>query len=228
MFAYGGQRGMGFLSIPGEGCALVEDWGRAHAFLRDVLKARITRWDGAVDDYEGRYSVDLALAWFLEGRFGTRGNQPRMKQVGNLAAPDGSGRTLNIGIRKNGKMLRIYEKGRQLGCASSPWTRWELELHNRDREVPLDVLLNPGPYVAGAYSCLGWVSEEACRVRTLRKTGEISYEHLTPWARVAYGTHFSVMLGVEGSAEAVLEKLVMPGTPRRLRLPVIAPSGGDA
>lgn len=227
MFAFGGQRGMGYLSIPGEGCALVEDWGRAYRFFHEELKARITRWDGAVDDFEGRYSVDLALAWFVDGRFGTHGNQPRMSQLGNWITPDGSGRTLYIGKRKNGKMLRIYEKGRQLGDASSPWTRWELELHNRDRDVPLEVLLNPGPYVAGSYACLGWINEEACRVRTLRKTGEISYEHLTRWARVAYGAHLNVMLGVEGSPEAVLEKLVMPGKPRRLRLPVIEPSGAE-
>ncbi len=47
--------------------------------------------------------------------------------------------------------MRIYEKGKQLGDPESPWVRWELELHNTDREIPFDVLLQPGRYVAGAY-----------------------------------------------------------------------------
>lgn len=65
MFCYGGQRDTAFLSIPGEGCALVSDWAIAVPFLRDVLKARITRWDGAVDDFAGEYSVDTAMGWYL-------------------------------------------------------------------------------------------------------------------------------------------------------------------
>jgi DNA relaxase NicK len=48
-----------------------------------------------------------------------------------------------VGKRKNGKLLRVYEKGKQLGDESSPWVRWELELHNRDRVIPWEVLLEP-------------------------------------------------------------------------------------
>ena len=54
--------------------------------------------------------------------------------------------------------MRVYEKGKQLGDTSSPWVRWELELHNRDRIIPWDVLLEPGKYLAAAYPCMDWVS----------------------------------------------------------------------
>src|SRR5690349_1214937 len=51
-FAFGGQAGTALLTIPGEGCMLIRDWQRLIAFLRDELRARITRWDGAIDDYQ--------------------------------------------------------------------------------------------------------------------------------------------------------------------------------
>jgi hypothetical protein len=49
MFACGGQRNTAFLSIPGEGCAFVSDWRPLAEWLRDELRGRITRRDGAVD-----------------------------------------------------------------------------------------------------------------------------------------------------------------------------------
>jgi phage replication initiation protein len=227
IFCYGGQRGTGFLSITGEGCALVSDWKIAAQFLRDVLKARITRWDGAVDDYAGEYSVDTAMSWYLDGDFGTGGHLPSMKQMGNWAKPDGTGRTIYIGKREHGKMLRVYEKGRQLGKPESPWNRWEVQFSNRDRVIPFDVLLNPGPYVAGAYACLGWINKEASRIRTITKTAEIGYGALVNHCRNAYGRLLFVMEEVEGSSGAVLDKLRIEGIPKRLQMPDIEmPSSG--
>jgi len=223
-FAFGGQRGTALLSLPGSACALVPDWEGAYTLLRDVLKARISRWDGAVDDYEGRRSVDMALAWYLEGRFGTGGNKPSMRQAGNWAEPDGCGRTLYVGRGANGKMLRVYEKGKQLGDPLSPWVRWEVQFGNRDRHIPLEVLINPGPYVAASYECMDWVDEAACRIRTVKNTAQISYACLQHYAREAYGPLINVMLGIEGSADAVVEKLRRPGTPARLKLPDVGPS----
>ena len=216
----GGQRYTALISIPGEGCALLENrWDLvAHVFEKE-LHGNITRWDGAVDEYEGHYSVDLALDWYKNGLFSTGGNKPKMSQAGNWAEPDGSGRTLYLGNRKNGKLLRVYEKGKQLGDKLSPWTRWEVQLNNRDRYIPFDVLLNPRPYIAGAYTCMDWVSEEACRIRTTQKTGEISYDRLTDCARTAYGPLLNVMMAVEGNAEAVVKKLARVGVPKRLNLP---------
>jgi len=218
MFAFGGQNGTAFISIPGKGCAYIKDWDEAREFFEVQLGGRITRWDGAMDDYLGVHSVDLALEWYLAGLFGTGGNKPTMKQVGNWVEPDGSGRTLYIGNRKNGKMLRIYEKGKELGDKLSPWVRWELELKNKDRHIPFDVLTNQKQHIAGAYKCLDWVCEEASRIRTTQKTGDITYKHLTDCLRTAYGPHINMMMQVEGSPEAVIERIIRSGVPKRLNL----------
>jgi phage replication initiation protein len=221
MLAFGGQRGTAFLSLPGDACKLVPDWPIATEWFRDVLKAKITRWDGAVDDFEGSHPVDWAVAQYLHHKgFNAGGNRPSCDQAGNWIEPDGSGRTFYVGKRDNGKLMRIYEKGKQLGDKNSPWVRWELEIHATDRVIPFDVLLEPGKYVAGAYPCTGWIQDEQCRVRTIQKTGEASYAHLTHFAAQAYGQLLGVMLEVEGSPEKVLEKIARPGLPRRLRLPI--------
>ena len=206
---------------------MVPDWPALTSFLRHDLNARITRWDGAVDDYEGIHSVDLAVEIYKNGGFKSGGNQPVCNQNGNWLAPDGSGRTFYVGKRKNGKMLRVYEKGMQLGAMWHPWVRWEVEMHNKDRIVPWEVLLTPGKFVAGAYPrALGWVNEEMLRIKTVTETAKIGYERLTHYHALAYGKHINVMLQVEGSAEKVVEKLIREGLPARLDLPVVPEDEG--
>ena len=221
-FAFGGNAGTAFLSMSGESCAMIGDWERLKQTLEQKFKARITRWDGAVDDYVGAHSVDSALAEYGQGRFGTGGNKPTLNQHGNWACPDGRGRTLEVGRRQNGKMLRIYEKGMQLGYEFHPWVRWELELHNKSRIIPWDVLTNPGPYVAGAYpKALGWVREEKCRIPTIQKQMQIGYDVAVKWASLQQGPLLGLMRQVEGSDAAVLDKLVRSTLPRRVQHPAI-------
>jgi phage replication initiation protein len=132
-----------------------------------------------------------------------------------------------VGKRENGKMIRIYEKGMQLGDKLSPWVRWEVEMHNVDRFIPWEVLLEPGKYVAGAYpKALSWVNDEMLRIKTVSETTKISYSRLTHFAGVAYGSLINVMLQVEGSAEKVIEKLIKDGIPKRLDLPVVPKGEG--
>lgn len=173
-----------------------------------------------MDDYEGRYSVDWAVEQYYNNQFNGGGNRPSCGQRGNWLFPDGSGRTFYVGKRKNGKLIRIYEKGKQLGDPNSPWVRWEVEQHNRQREIPWDVLVNPGRYVAGAYPCTCWVSEEASRIRTVQKTGKINYLALIHYARQGYGQLLDVMLKRGISPEKIVEHLRRDGTPGRLKLPI--------
>lgn len=220
IFAYGGNRGTGFLSLTGECCHRIPDWARLVDFLENNLKAHITRWDGAYDDFEGKHSVDNALRMYKEGLFSNGGRKPLMDQAGNWDEPDGRGRTLYIGSSDNGKMARIYEKGMQLKTPFHPWVRWEVQLGNRDRIIPWDAVLQPGKYLAGSYiNALSWISEQQSRIRTLKKTSEIGYESLTHWASVAYGKHINAMMIKEGSAEKVVEILRREGLPSRLNLP---------
>jgi phage replication initiation protein len=216
LLAFGGQRETAFLSIPGEGCAYVRDWDRLTTLLRDRLGARITRWDGAVDDYQGKHSVDLAVQLYLLGGFNGGGRRPRYRQHGDWLEPYGAGRTFEVGSRRNGKLARIYEKGKQLGCPNHPWVRWEVEMHNIDRVIPWEVLSAPGDYVAGAYPCMTWVRERACRIRTIKCQDAITYDRLTRAGSLAYGPLINVMLEREGNAERVVEKLRRNGVPRRL------------
>ena len=104
LFAFGGQSGTAYVSLPGEACHLIPDWDGMIALLCDLC-GRITRWDGAVDEYFGAHSVDDAVAWYLAGEFNAGGNKPACSQAGNWIDPDGKGRTFYVGSRKNGKLM---------------------------------------------------------------------------------------------------------------------------
>jgi len=123
---------------------------------------------------------------------------------------------LQPSLRYVTNQVRIYEKGKQLGDPSSPWVRWEVELHAKDRVIPWDVLLHPGEYVAGAYPCMSWVSERAFRIRTIKEQDRISYGRLKKVASIAYGALFNVMLEREGSADKVVALLKRQAIPKRL------------
>ena len=227
LFAYGGNNGTGFLTFSGESCHQIPNWKRLVNYLAHICKAHITRWDGAHDDFGGLHSVDDALKMYQEGLFTNGGRKPLMDNRGNWIEPDGRGRTLYIGSSENGKLLRIYEKGMQLGIPWHPWVRWECQLGNTDRIIPWEAVLEPGKYLAGCYrKALGWISEEQSRIRTLQETADIGYDSLTHWASVAYGKHINVMMEVEGSAEKVVEKLRRAGLPSRLDLPIPPGYGG--
>jgi phage replication initiation protein len=222
LFGIGGQRDKAFLSLPGDACRRIpmDSWQSLIDLLEGQYKAGISRWDGAVDDYEGVHSVDWAVELYKSGRFNAGGNKPSCRQHGNWIEPDGTGRTLEIGKRSNGKLLRIYEKGKQLGDKNDPWVRWEVELHNKDRVIPWDVLINSGSYVAGAYPCLEWITHETSRIKTYKKTTSIGYDVATYFAKQSCGRLINVMIQKEGSPEKVIEKLIRSGKPARLDIPI--------
>lgn len=226
-FAYGGQRDTAWITLPGKACALVDNWKPVIDLFSEKRRARITRWDGAVDSYDGTFSIATALDILKQGLFNAGGRAPVLNQRGNWIEPDGRGRTLYLGRRENGKVLRIYEKGMQLGHQWHPWVRWELEVHNTDRVIPWDVLLKPGEYFVGGYpKALKWANFPASRIKTIQKAQTISYVELTKHASTAYGPLLNVMLEVEGSAQAVVDLLVRSGSPKRLQHP-ITDNGGD-
>ena len=87
----------------------------------------------------------------------------------------------------------------------------EVEFHNKDRIIPFDVLLEPGRYVAGAYPCLRWISDQVSRIPTIANAASTSYDALMRHARNAYGQLIDTAECVEGSAEAAIERLKRPG-----------------
>ncbi len=223
-FCFGGkhQRGTALLSLSGKACAVVTDWPALVALGRDELQGRITRWDGAVDDYAGLHPVEEAIRLHDEDKFTTRGRPPIMDQAGNWHRPNGSGRSVIIGVRENGKRLIVYEKGMELGCPWHPWVRWELSYGNKSRIVPWEVLLEPGRYFVGAYpKALCWVQEEMSRIRTLQKQTQISYEAAVAQAKRQFGPTLNLVVQVEGSAEKAVELLRRDGVPRRVQHPAV-------
>jgi phage replication initiation protein len=223
-FCFGGkhQRGTAHLSLSGKACAVVADWPALVALGRDELRGRITRWDGAVDDYAGLHPVEDAIQLHEEGKFSSGGRPPKMKEHGAWKTPDGTGRSVVIGNRKNGKRLSVYEKGMELGCPWHPWVRWELLLGNKGRVIPWEVLLEPGRFVVGSYpKALYWVQEEMTRIRTLQKQTQISYEAAVEQARRQFGPTLNLVVQVTGSAEKAVELLRRDGVPRRVQHPAV-------
>lgn len=219
--AWGGknQKGKIYVSINGSGCSLINDWRKPKRFVESV-GATITRVDVAVDALHGEFTLDTAQEWYDNKGFNAGGRRPLYSVAGDWLTPTGAGRTFYVGRRKNGKYCRIYEKGKQLGNRDSAWTRFEVELHNTDREIPYDIISHPSEYFSGAYPCCeGLVQHGAQRIKTLRAEFEISLEHLVTFAKIAYGKVFHVLrfnATTQDELIAVLDEMTVVGVPRRL------------
>lgn len=217
MLGIGGetQRGTIHVSLTGTGCMHVPDWLKVMEW-GESLNVKITRIDLAHDDLEGRHaSIAIALEWLEAGRFAANGRPPKGRLIDDLGS--GEGKSLYVGNRKNGKLCRVYEKGRQLGDKSSPWTRVEVEFRNKSRVIPWSVLANPGHYLAGAYPCLAFLSAVHEKIRTIAKAVTISLARAVHHARQMTGRLVNVLMQKHfGDAFAVVDEIIREGVPRRL------------
>ena len=218
--------------LTGQGCEsvnLLDASGEANCWelLADVMiqhNCKITRLDIAYDDLDGEYGgIGAAVGWYRQGGFTNGGRPPSVNQVGDWI--NGHGRTLYVGKRENGKMLRVYEKGHQLGDDADPWTRYELELHSRDRVIPIASLLYPDEILAGSYPALEFILE--CRPVSIptvvRRKLQVTLDHLKKYARIGYGRLVNVMLALSpDDPSAVISDLIRDGLPRRLVVPPAA------
>jgi len=213
-----GQKGTIYVSISGTGCAHVGDWQQVQAWLENI-GARIKRVDLAHDDIQGEtLSIERAVEWYNGDGFSAGGRQPGHQVKGDWLTPGSpKGRTLYVGNRANGKMARIYEKGKQLGDTESPWVRAEVEFKDTSRILPYDMLTRPGVYLAGAYTCFGFLSVIQEKIRTIAKAAKITLAALVYYARQCYGPLINVLMVSCGKdAVAVIAQLIRPGVPRRL------------
>jgi phage replication initiation protein len=225
VLAYGGehQRGRWMFQITGVGCSVVPDWHRFSKFFRRI-GARITRLDLAVDYLDGAYTVDDAVAMYQSGAFTTNGRPPSSHVAGDWLNKV-MGRTLYIGKSTNGKMLRVYEKGIQLGELNSPWVRFEVQLGNRDRVIPFDAMTRRDAFLAGCYpalqTMLGCASEA---ISTSRKEGALLVSHLMFHLKRSYGKLLSVVSSVfTPDSSDLIDCLTVIGTPRRMTPAVESP-----
>jgi phage replication initiation protein len=217
LVAHGGefQRGSIHVELNAQACALIKDWQQLKDWA-EANTAQITRIDLAHDDFEGKFiTVDLGRAWHKEGKFNQNGRPAKGRFIDDLGT--GDGRTLYIGRRANGKLLRIYEKGKQLDDPDSPWVRVEVELRNKSRFIPWDALIHPGYYLAGAYPCLCYLSTRQEKIKTIAKATRISYGASVDHLRQAGGKLINLMMEVnDGDAFAVVNRRKRDGIPRRL------------
>ncbi|MBX9812898.1 MAG: replication initiation factor domain-containing protein [Burkholderiales bacterium] len=218
LVAWGGknQRGTVYVSLNGQGCGRIADWEKLRAWL-ECHGARLTRVDPAHDDFEGKtVTIEKAKAWYDAGGFNSGGRKPESSVAGDWWGGS-KGRTVYVGARHNGKLLRIYEKGKQLGEPDSPWVRVELEIHNKSRHIPLDILTRPAAYLAGAYPCLRFLSAEQCRVKTIQKAAKTTYTKAVEVARNQCGRLINLMMQVYGGdTDSVVHALARDGLPARL------------
>ncbi len=127
------------------------------------------------------------------------------------------GRTLEIGSREGGKLVRIYEKGKQLGEPESPWVRLEVEWHNESRQIPYEALTAPGKYLAGAYECLRFLDKEQSRIETTQRAAKVSFDKAMANGRQLAGKLVNMALEVyEGDYAEVVAQLRRDGYPARV------------
>jgi len=221
--AWGGdsQKGRVYLSLSGTLCARIRMWEPLSLLLM-LSEARITRVDLAHDDIDGVRSVDHAVELYDAGRFNAGGRNPMCEMQGDWKQVSGKGRTFYVGRKAHGKLLRVYEKGKQLGDPTSPWVRWEVEFHNRDRWIPYEVLTEPARFLAGSFPALEFVSDVRTPIRIQRKAVHASLEHLTHWLSQSYGKTLNALRLQGLDAEDILAHLLRPGLPNRLQHVVAA------
>jgi len=211
-------------NLTGTACSLVRDWS---PLVRDMaeLHGRITRVDLALDDLAGFHPISEAENAYQAGLFGVGGRLPKahiLRHLGPGAGRDGD--TFYVGKRDSGKMLRVYEKGKQLGDAASAWVRYEGELHGRDRVIPWEILLLPAQYLRGMYpKALAWMRFATARViEVLQLKGRIALERALLFARRQTGRlmlYLREHLGLLDSE--IISKLIVEGGayPARLFMP---------
>lgn len=222
--AWGGaqQKGRWLLQLTGVGCQLVRDWDGMRAFLED-LDARLTRVDLALDFLAGEHTVDDALDLYDDGGFQLCGRPSSTRLDGDWLGGE-KGRTFYVGSSKNGKMLRVYEKGKQLGDVQSDWTRFEVQLGSRDRVLPFDVLTERDSFFAGCYPALAsMVDAAAASIPTLQRGGDITLAHLLYHLKRCYGKLLHTCAEEAGATNAdLIDELRVIGLPRRVPVSSLA------
>jgi phage replication initiation protein len=211
--------------LSGRGCALVTDWTSCYSMMQD-LDARITRCDLALDFLDGQVTIEDIEELYFSGQFNSGGRIPKYYKHsgGTFHDKDCNGRTFEIGRRVNGKMFRGYEKGRQLGNPDSKWFRLEVELGNRDRVIPHQIVLRPAEFFSGSHKALAsFVDVASERIKTISKQAEMTLDKSEKWIRESAGKHIDQLIKHRFPFLADFVKAVrVTGLPSKLIIPALA------
>lgn len=182
---------------------------RLHHFanMRQVVDFKFTRMDIAHDFIDGGYTIDNALEAYYAGRFTSSFTTPRLRKEGlDWDNDTRKGRTLYVGSRQSSRMLRVYEKGMQLGDEQSPWVRVELELRNHDLVIPVDALLHAGDYFASSYEELSNLiyTIPTRRIEAKKRTVQSSIEHAVKYLRIQGSKAINLLLEHGKTAQEII------------------------
>lgn len=219
----GGQADTVMVSIQAQGLlAAKPGWEkRLYDFATKIPNSRLTRIDLAHDAFNSPKSLTDYFQMYIADLFSLSWRRPSVEKRGDWVNENDKGRTLYIGKRESGKLLRIYEKGLQLGGGFSKmfpnWVRVELELHNEQRDLPWDILLKPGSYLAGSYPALQTICTEQEVIETRKKSSKLTVDRLIEVTRHQFGRyiHFvSSLFGIEQAFQILTDD--KDQTPKRL------------
>lgn len=205
----GGQNETILVTVKGQGLLAARDgWEqRLYTFLSTYDDSKITRIDLAYDKFESERTVDDYLGMYHADMFKQRGQQPNVEQAGNWINPNGKGRTLYIGSRSSGKLLRIYEKGLQLSGGFTElfpnWVRVEIEFSAKQRVLPFEMLINPGQFLSGAYPALNDLCVAQQVIETKKKIAKTTVEKALEVTRNQFGRYIWTFVELFGADEAI-------------------------
>lgn len=238
--AFGGNRESMMVDLSGTGCRWVKSW--AHVRLQlELLNARISRCDVAVDDFEG-VSLDRSLRGTADdlralaerardGLFKAGGRPPKTRFMDDHGSR--SGCTLYVG-KKGHKELCIYEKGREQKDETSPWLRYEQRFYGKHvggedvdsaRGVPLEILTAPLRYFRGAHAFLASLCDSLGLVDIARKLVvvkakvEATANAMVTWLRTQCGPSINLLVRALGDeADVFVRKhLTRESLPSRMK-----------
>lgn len=114
-------------TFAGQDMQKVRDAGAEDALLRHVVglhSLNVTRLDFAIDVFDG-FTVDEFQARWDAGQIKSKARTTTT--IERKTGAKSGGKTVYIGSRQSSKMLRVYDKGKQLRLADK-WVRVEIEL----------------------------------------------------------------------------------------------------
>lgn len=238
--AFGGrnQHDSIMIYLYGEGCTAALDGWETHLYNWIQVFAPFavfTRVDLA-HDFENtdgvEFTPEMAKQAWINGGFTQRYTRPNSREHGsdwnNERYPElgktyeRTGKTFYVGSPESSRLVRVYDKGCELGDKTSPLVRFELQFRNRDYIIPHDILVKPGEYLTGAYP----ICEElftryetgVSKTERIKKTEIINLEHVVKYASQAASPCINALelLGFDDSEIKLLLKGGKVKIPKRL------------
>ncbi|MCO7637814.1 replication initiation factor domain-containing protein [Pseudomonas sp. S 311-6] len=169
------QRDTYLIMLNGSGCTFAKaGWRQAMYDFLVPLNARLSRIDIALDFFEGGCGgVEGVREACMNGGFDYHGRRPQGRTDGYWDA--GHSRSYYVG-RRGAKLVNAYDKGHAYKDMESSWWRIELRYWSQDRILPLECLIEPDTYFAGAHPYMQELLDvsEAIRIKTKPKLEDVT------------------------------------------------------